>query len=167
MALQSQLDICSVKRIQKRKLFFQALVKANDILRFTNVAVASLRGISLLGGPLGKLASSMGEKALLRWNHLTAKKQDFFLRLMGLEEKNLLCGPTKHSRAFARCELSPPLSSLLYRATPSMPDLVAPYLARHKTFGQVICRKGRLKTELLLFGDATLIHENFREVYAK
>ncbi len=167
IASQSQLDICAVQRIHKRRLLFRAIVNTNDVIRFTNIAVASLRGISLLGGPLGKLASTMGEQALIRWNQITGKQQNLMLKLLAAEEKNFVCAPTKYAKALAFCKLHPSLANLVFRSTPSMPDLVAPLLARQNLFGQAICRKNLLVTEIQLFGDATLMQEKFREVYAK
>lgn len=167
VALQSRLDICSVKRTEQRKKMIQKIVQANDVIRFTNVAVASLRGISVLTGPLGSMASRLGESVLIQTNRAAALFQSTLLKTIHIAEMIPTCEPTAFSKEPAFCTTTPGVTKLFFRASKSMPDLEAPLLARSSLLSMSNCIGGLLSTKINLYGDAKLVRTNFREGYEK
>lgn len=167
VALQSRLDICSVKRTEQRKKMIQQIVQANDVIRFTTVAVASIRGISVLTGPLGSVAAKLGESALIQTNRAAALFQSTLLKTVQATELIPICEPTPFSKEPAYCSTTPDLSKTFYRASRSLPDLEAPLLAKSNLLSVSNCIGGLLGTKIHLYGDATLVQTNFREGYEK
>jgi hypothetical protein len=167
IALQSRLDICVVQKTVNRKIAIQRIIASNEIVRFTLLGITAIRGLAIISGPLGKLASTLGEATLKKMNHLEGIKQDILLKKLSLEEKNIFCNKTKFSSISAICQISPATQQLLYRSSRSQPDLYSPYLAKSSLFGKIRCFSKTLISEIHLQGDPRLLNSNLREKYAK
>lgn len=167
VAMQSRLDICSIKRSEQRKRTIAQIIRANDIIRFTTIAVASLRGISVLTGPLGSVASKLGERALVQANRSAATYQNGLLKALNLFEKIPFCEATTYSKELATCKIMPELSQQFFRSSRSLPDLEAPLIAKGQLMAESTCLGMNLVTKVVLYGDANLFRPNFREVYEK
>jgi hypothetical protein len=167
MAMQSRLDICVVSKIAKRKIAIKKIISSNEVVRFTVLGVTAIRGLAILSGPLGKLASSLGEATLKKMNQFEGSKQDLLIKQISLEEANPNCEKTKYSKGFAVCQIYPNIRQLLFRSSRSQPDLFSPYLAKTSELAKARCVSKKLISEIHLKGDSSLFHAGFQENYAK
>jgi hypothetical protein len=165
--MQSRLDVCAVTLLRQREKLLREIGKGNRVIETTAAAIAMLRGFRLLSGPVGQMAGSVGEAALLRANQGMARWQESRRLFVSAKEKTgTVCPFTPFSRELALCRLKPELGALLRRERSPMPDVAGPLLPTAALAGRVECRGGRnVLTRIRLIGDKSL--QNFTETYEK
>lgn len=166
IAMQSRLDVCALQLIDVRRQLAVGLVRTNQVIRLTALAVSMSRGLKILTGPAGALVGTMGEAALVQTNRAAASAQEG-LRLLGAtrEVAGALCAPSPFSKEAAFCTLSPPLPSALVRQKAPFPDLAGPLVFRDRWLARVTCRGGRGVTKMKLAGDPGLRSKDFPDFY--
>lgn len=166
IAMQSRLDLCALRLVQARRELAVSLVAQNRVIRTTALGIAMARGLSILGGPAGKLLGTLGEAGLLRANQAAAAWQE--AKVAHLQAKELLllrCAPTPYSQKLAACWAQPSIRQALRRAPALFPDVKGAMEFVAAPLGRARCEGGKLSTKMRLEGDQKLIHANFTDAY--
>lgn len=125
------------------------------------------RGVILLTGPIGGVAGTLGERALVALNKSIALAQDLQVNLAAVKEATkMLCARSSFSREPAFCQISPLLPTALVRKRTVFEDITGPYemrARRQQKLAQVACYGGFLRTEIEFAGDPTLSEAEYEE----
>lgn len=104
IALQSRLDICAVRIVQRRKNLLKEVAHLNTAIRATVYGTYVARGLIIVTGPAGRIVGGLGVKGLVKLNRTLARWQDVRIKLAaGMEALDTYCRPTPYSESPAFC----------------------------------------------------------------
>ena len=166
VALQSRLDICTLRITLARKAFLEQIGRTNQMITVTKYGIYAARGAMVLTGPVGAVVAGTSEKILLQTNKALATAQDLHAKLTSAKElAGSYCPASPFSKSLVLCTLEPNLAKSLFRASTLFPDVKGELQMKGSSLGRFRCAGKGLRTAMILKGNQELNGTQIKDEY--
>ena len=168
-ALVARLDICSTKIVTSRVSLFKKISLINQNMEALAIAVYTMRGVKLIGGPIVAVGGSLSEEAALKiLRSLKASENALISRSSLLEPTFFLCANTPYSSIPAFCKFAAVTKSSFSDKKSLFPDVPRGVYWNSAKLLQTNCSSSinsNIQTKQFISGDKQLLAPNHTYAY--